>query len=332
MNSRTYQQTGTTRFPSRAEVVERALHELGAVALAAEVTDAPRCGAAPRRRRPRGSRRSAIDLAVELPARSGIDPRRFERSRPWRRSTRSRLDRNPCARLSTCLRSDCSARRAVSRLASTTSAPIAPATSSTTTTCSRTSTGPAARPRRSPASRSSGLGSPAITLTGLELADLRLLDVELVECELSGAVLTGARWERVVAAPLPDVGARGGRARRPSTCGSQDCKADQAWLRASVLDRCELVDTDLRGADLYGARVTRSAFRRCDLTEVDVSASQLRAGVAPRLHHRPPQGRRVAAGPARSAATSSCRWRCRSWPPAASPSTTTRPISSTATD
>ena len=112
-----------------------------------------------------------------------------------------------------------------------------------------------------------------ITLTGLELADLRLLDVELVECELSGAVLTGARWERVVlqrcrmsglvAAELQAVDVR-----------LQDCKADQAWLRASVLDRCELVDTDLTGADLYGARVTRSAFRRCDLTEVDVSASE----------------------------------------------------------
>ena len=39
MNSRTNQQTGTTRLPLRAEVVERTLHELGAEALAAEVAD-----------------------------------------------------------------------------------------------------------------------------------------------------------------------------------------------------------------------------------------------------------------------------------------------------
>jgi uncharacterized protein YjbI with pentapeptide repeats len=112
-----------------------------------------------------------------------------------------------------------------------------------------------------------------ITLTGLELPGLRLLDVELVECELSGAVVTGAWWERVVlrrcrmsglvAAELQALDVR-----------LQDCKADQAWLRASVLDRCEIVDTDLSGADLYGTRVSRSAFRRCDLTEVDVSASE----------------------------------------------------------
>jgi uncharacterized protein YjbI with pentapeptide repeats len=113
----------------------------------------------------------------------------------------------------------------------------------------------------------------AITFTGLELTDLRLLDVELVECELSGAVLTAARWERVVLRRCRMSGLVAAEL-RASDVRLQDCQADQAWLRASVLDRCELVDTDLRGADLYGARVTRSAFRRCDLTEVDVSASE----------------------------------------------------------
>lgn len=111
-----------------------------------------------------------------------------------------------------------------------------------------------------------------VTLTGLELADLRLLDVELVECELSGTVLTGARWERVVLRRCRMSGLVAAEL-RATDVRLDGCKADQAWLRASVLDRCELVDTDLRGADLYGARVTRSAFRRCDLTELDVSAS-----------------------------------------------------------
>ena len=112
-----------------------------------------------------------------------------------------------------------------------------------------------------------------LTLTGLELEGWRLVDVELVECELSGAVLTGAQLERValrrcrlsgvVAAELKATDVR-----------LDGCKADGAWLRASVLDRCELVDSDLSGSDLYGAQVTRSSFRRCDLTEVDVSASR----------------------------------------------------------
>ena len=111
-----------------------------------------------------------------------------------------------------------------------------------------------------------------ITFTGLELTDLRLLDVELVECELSGAVLTAARWERVVLRRCRMSGLVAAELEARDV-RLQDCKADQAWLRAAVLDRCELVDSDLRGADLYGARVTRSAFRRCDLTDVDVSAS-----------------------------------------------------------
>jgi uncharacterized protein YjbI with pentapeptide repeats len=37
------------------------------------------------------------------------------------------------------------------------------------------------------------------------------------------------------------------------------------------------VDCDLQGADLYDARVTRSALRRCDLTGVDVSGSDFDA-------------------------------------------------------
>jgi len=111
-----------------------------------------------------------------------------------------------------------------------------------------------------------------IVFTGRELTDLRLLDVELVECELSGAVLTGARWERVVLRRCRMSGLVAAEL-QATDVRIDTCKADQAWLRASVLDRCELVDTDLHGADLYGARISRSAFRRCDLTEVDVSAS-----------------------------------------------------------
>ena len=115
-----------------------------------------------------------------------------------------------------------------------------------------------------------------LQLTGLELTDLRLLDVVLVDCELSGAVLAGARWERavfircrlsgMVAAELQGTDLR-----------FDACKMDQAWLRGAVLDRGELVDCDLSGADLYGSRVTRSTFRRCDLTEVEVSGSDFEA-------------------------------------------------------
>ena len=112
-----------------------------------------------------------------------------------------------------------------------------------------------------------------VTFTGLELAKLRLVDVELVDCELSGAVFTEARWERVVLRRCRMSGVVAAEL-HASDVRLDACKADQAWLRTAVLDRCELVDTDLSGSDLYGAQVTRSAFRRCDLTEVDVSASR----------------------------------------------------------
>jgi len=113
----------------------------------------------------------------------------------------------------------------------------------------------------------------AVTFTGLELDKLRLVDVELVDCELSGAVLTEARWERVVLRRCRMSGVVAAEL-HASDVRLEQCKADQAWLRGSVLDRCELVDTDLSGADLYGSQVTRSAFRRCDLTELDVSSSR----------------------------------------------------------
>ena len=115
-----------------------------------------------------------------------------------------------------------------------------------------------------------------VRLTGLELADLRLLDVVLVDCELSGAVLVGARWERVVFTRCRASGIVAAEL-QGSDLRFDGCQMDQAWLRAAVLDRCELVDCDLSGADLYGSRVTRSAFRRCDLTEVEVSGSDFEA-------------------------------------------------------
>lgn len=111
-----------------------------------------------------------------------------------------------------------------------------------------------------------------LQLTGLELTDLRLLDVVLVDCELSGASLSGARWERVVFRRCRMSGLVAAEL-QASDVRLDGCKLDQAWLRSAVLDRCELVDCQLEGADLYGARVTRTVFRRCDLTEVDVSAS-----------------------------------------------------------
>jgi uncharacterized protein YjbI with pentapeptide repeats len=115
-----------------------------------------------------------------------------------------------------------------------------------------------------------------LQLTGLELAGWRLLDVVLVDCELSGAVLSDARFERVVFTRCRMSGLVAAELQAEDV-RFEGCKMDQAWLRAAVLDRCELVDCDLRGGDLYGARVTRSALRRCDLTEVDVTGSELEA-------------------------------------------------------
>jgi len=112
-----------------------------------------------------------------------------------------------------------------------------------------------------------------VTLTGLELDAWRLVDVELVDCELSGTVLTGARWERVVLRRCRMSGLVATEL-KAEDLRMEACKADGAWLRGAVLDRCEVVDTDLSRADLHGAQVTRTAFRRCDLREVDVTESR----------------------------------------------------------
>src|SRR4029079_3410363 len=88
------------------------------------------------------------------------------------------------------------------------------------------------------------------------LASARLERVVLTRCRMSGVVAAELRAQDGVFAV---------------------CQMDQPWLRASRRDRGELVDCDLRGADLYEARVTRSAFRRCDLTEVDVTGSDFDA-------------------------------------------------------
>lgn len=115
-----------------------------------------------------------------------------------------------------------------------------------------------------------------LRLTGLELAGWRLLDVVLDDCELSGAVLTDARFERVVLTRCRMSGVVAAELRAEDV-RFEGCKMDEAWLRAAVLDRCEVVDCDLRGSDLYGARITRSAFRRCDLSEVEVTAAEMEA-------------------------------------------------------
>ncbi len=112
-----------------------------------------------------------------------------------------------------------------------------------------------------------------VALTGLDLEAWRLVDVELVECELSGTVLSDARWERVVLRRCRLSGLVAADL-RATDVRIEECKADGAWLRGSALDRCEVVDTDLSGGDLYGARVTRSMFRRCDLTGLDVTTSR----------------------------------------------------------
>ena len=129
-----------------------------------------------------------------------------------------------------------------------------------------------------------------ITFTGLELTDLRLLDVELVECELSGATLVGARWERVVL---------------------RRCR--MSGLVAAELQATRRPPRRLQGgpgvAPRRGARPLRGGrhrpARRRPLRRarhaLGVPAVRphrgrrerlaLRAGVAPRIDHRPPQGR-----------------------------------------
>jgi uncharacterized protein YjbI with pentapeptide repeats len=50
-----------------------------------------------------------------------------------------------------------------------------------------------------------------------------------------------------------------------------DSKADEAWLRMSVLDRCAFADCDLTGSDWYRAKVAVTRFVGCRLDGSELS-------------------------------------------------------------
>ena len=285
MNSRTNQQSGATRLPSRPEIVECALHELGAEALAAEVTDHFRVG-------------QHDDVAVhavvgdgdhlavelELVARSirGVAKGRVDGAR----STRSRLDRNPCVRLARA--SEATPRpgaRQPPRLDDERSERV-PVTTSRTTTCSRTSTGPVVRPRRSRASRSSVHGSPGSPSPGSSSTSCGCSTWSSSSASCRARCSPSARWERVVLRRCRMSGIVAAEL-HATDVRLEQCKADQAWLRAvgarPVRDRrhgparCGPLR---RSGDALGVPAVRPhRGRRVRLA--------LRAGVAPRIHHRP---------------------------------------------
>lgn len=112
-------------------------------------------------------------------------------------------------------------------------------------------------------------------LTGVQFERLRLTDVHLVDCELSGAGLTGAvleqvRFERCRASGLVADGLRG------RNVSFIECRLDGAWLRAGRYTRCEWVDVDLTGADLYGAHLEVCRILRSTLLGTELSTVEMR--------------------------------------------------------
>jgi uncharacterized protein YjbI with pentapeptide repeats len=79
-------------------------------------------------------------------------------------------------------------------------------------------------------------------------------------------VLEDVHWD----GGAPECGVPGVEITRARLTGLRLTGLELADLR--LLD-VVLVDCELPGSDLYGARVSRSAFRRCDLTDVDVTGS-----------------------------------------------------------
>jgi hypothetical protein len=114
-----------------------------------------------------------------------------------------------------------------------------------------------------------GVRLPGATFDGIEL-----LDVVFEDCDLSGTTFADATLRRVVfrrcrlsgvvAADLTGADVR-----------VADCRADEIWLRASRLDRCEFADCDLTGSDWYGARIARTRIVRCQLDGAELSAIEL---------------------------------------------------------
>lgn len=99
-----------------------------------------------------------------------------------------------------------------------------------------------------------------VTVTDTELLECDLATVRLAHSSLTRSRLRGCRMTGFVA---------------PSVMMRQvlldGCLLDMASLRFARLDHVELRDCQLRQADLVGADLTGATFRRCDLTNTELS-------------------------------------------------------------
>jgi len=116
----------------------------------------------------------------------------------------------------------------------------------------------------------SGARLTGVQLTGSTFEGADLVDVVLEDCELSGVTLTGARLRRVVMRRCRLSGLVAAEL-HAADLQVVDSKADEAWLRMSVLDRCAFVNCDLTGSDWYRAKLAATRFVRCRLDGSELS-------------------------------------------------------------
>lgn len=110
--------------------------------------------------------------------------------------------------------------------------------------------------------------------TGSQLIRATFVDCLFVDSDLSGARFEDCRFERV---ELRNCRLSGIQA--PSTHFTDvaliDCKADAASFRMTVWERAELRDCNLVGSDFYSAKLPESQILGCDLSQADLSKSDL---------------------------------------------------------
>lgn len=117
--------------------------------------------------------------------------------------------------------------------------------------------------------RLSGVRLPGATLDEAELVDVVWEDCDLAGLTLASTVLRRVAFRRcrlsaLVAAEL--VG---------SDVAFLECRMEEAWLRASRLERVDLSACDLTGSDWYGARVTSGRIRDSRLDGAELSQAKL---------------------------------------------------------
>lgn len=113
-----------------------------------------------------------------------------------------------------------------------------------------------------------------LRLTARQFDRARFVDTVLDDCELSGVVLAGATLIRTTFNRCRMSGVDLAQV-KATDVALIDCRLDNANLRMSAWEHCDLRECDLTDADLGSAVVRSSRVVTCDLTRAELSKADL---------------------------------------------------------